>query len=61
MLSSEGAAASLLFSGWLRLGMTIRAQIARALNCDERDEESQHHGGECNRAEARSDIAKCYE
>jgi hypothetical protein len=31
---------SLLVSGWLGPAMSIRAQIARDLKCDERDEDS---------------------
>ena len=41
--------------------MSIRAQVARDLKGDERDEESQHHRGECDRAEVLSDEGERYE
>src|SRR5215207_1460892 len=52
---------SLLVSGWLGPAMSIRAQIARDLKCDERDEESHHHCSERNRAEAGSEESERYE
>ena len=44
-----------LLSGWPRPERSVRAQVARDLKRDERNEESQHHCGECNRAEVPSD------
>jgi len=62
--SSAGAVVAtvwLLFSGRLRRGRGVRAQIARDLRGDERDEDSQRKCSEDDRTKARSDEGEPHE